>query len=98
LCLDTGWAIDGKQDPVALAKKYRDRLYGVHFKDFVYQRVRKPVDVIIGEGLLDLPAFLAVLKELDYSEPISFEYEGDPGNPIPAVRKCVEAVQKAAGV
>ena len=98
LCLDTGWAIDGKQDPVALAEKYGDRLYGVHFKDFIYDRVRKPVDVIIGDGLLDLPAFLSALKDLDYSGPVSFEYEGEPENPVPAVRKCVEAVQKAAGV
>lgn len=98
LCLDTGWALDAKQDPVALADRYGERLYGVHFKDFVYERVRKPVDVIIGDGLLDLSAFLSVLKKLDYSRPVSFEYEGDVDNPVPAVRKCAEAVKRAAGV
>ena len=31
LCLDTAWALDAHEDPVAMAGKFADRLYGVQF-------------------------------------------------------------------
>ena len=95
LCLDTAWCIDANLDPVAAVEQFADRLYGLHLKDFTYQGARKPIDVIIGEGILDLKALFNKLKELDYSGYAVLEYEADVDNPAPALTKCVEAVQAA---
>ena len=62
LMLDTAWAIDAREDPVALVRRFGARLMGVHLKDFVYTREREPQDVVIGTGILDLPALIAALR------------------------------------
>jgi len=95
LCLDTAWMIDSGEDPVAVARKFADRLYGVHMKDFVFDRAGKPEDVIIGQGNLDLPAMLAALQEIDFAGYFTLEYEGDVEDPVPATAKCVEAIRAA---
>jgi sugar phosphate isomerase/epimerase len=90
LHMDTAWAIDAKQNPVEMAEKFIDRLVGVHIKDFVYNRERHPADVIIGTGILDLPKFVGVLKQANFSGPLVIEYEGDEKNPVPALSQCVK--------
>jgi len=94
LHLDTAWAIDAKQEPVKMAEQFAKRLYGVHVKDFVYDRARNPTDVIIGTGNLDLPKLMTTLKQSNFSGPLVIEYEGDEQNPVPALKKCVEALKK----
>lgn len=96
LLLDTGHATFGGADPVALAKKYRNRVAHVHCKD-----VRKDVlaearakdwsflDAVVagcftvpGDGMVDYPAFF---KELPgYSGWLVVEAEQDPekANPL----------------
>ena len=94
LHLDTAWAIDAKQNPVEMASKFGDRLYGVHVKDFIYDRGAFPKDVIIGQGNLDLPKFMATLKQVNFTGPLVIEYEGDIENPVPALKECVAALKK----
>ena len=95
LHLDTGWAIDAKQDPIKMVEQFADRMYGVHVKDFVYDRARKPTDVIDGTGNLDLPKLMATLKKINFTGPLVIEYEEDEENPVAALKQCVEAIQKA---
>jgi sugar phosphate isomerase/epimerase len=93
LCLDTGWALDAGEDPLAMARKYRQRLYGVHLKDFAYDADgSNRRDVIIGTGGLDLPAFMKLLDDMDYSGYLSLEYEGNADDPLDDVKACVAAV------
>ncbi len=95
LCLDTAWMLDSGENPLEIARKYRSRLYGTHIKDFVFDRAGKPEDVVVGTGNLDLPAYLAYLRETDYQGYLTLEYEGDADNPVPALKQCVEAIRKA---
>ncbi len=95
LHLDTAWAIDAKQNPVEMAEQFADRLVGVHVKDFTYSPDRKPTDVIIGTGSLDLPKFTAVLRAANFAGPLVIEYEGDEGNPVPALTECVGKLRAA---
>lgn len=95
LCLDTAWALDASQNPVETATKFHERLYGAHLKDFVFNRAKKPEDVVIGEGNLDLPAFCRVLQSAPNLEFAVIEYEGDIENPLPALQECVKAAQAA---
>lgn len=96
LCLDTAWAIDGGEDPVAMAEEFGERLYGVHIKDFAYTRDRQRHDVVVGTCSLDLPKFMATLKKVKFKGSLIIEYEGDIKNPVPALKKCVAAVKKCA--
>lgn len=94
LCMDTAWMLDSGEDPVKLAEEFGERLYGVHIKDFVFDKARKPHDVVIGSGNLDLPKFIAVLKKSGFSGSLILEYEGDINNPVPALKQCVEVFRK----
>lgn len=61
--LDTGWALTSKDDPVARARALGNRLRGLHLRN---QRGEVPVEWL-GEGDMDLAAFLGVLKQNGYS-------------------------------
>jgi sugar phosphate isomerase/epimerase len=95
LHLDTAWAIDAKQDAVAMAETFGERLVGIHIKDFVYDRARKPTDVVSGAGNLDLPKLMKLLDQLNFAGPLVIEYEGDVENPVPALKQCVAALKAA---
>lgn len=96
VCLDTAWAIDSREDPVRMAQELGGRLYGVHYKDFLYEPNREPRDVVIGTGILDLPGLLKALKEVDFNGYAVLEYEGDVNNPVPVLQECVAAVRREA--
>ncbi len=93
LCLDSGWFIDAGEDPIEAVCRYRDRLYGVHLKDFAYSADGKREDVIIGTGRLDLFALLKALADEGFEGYMSIEYEGEEENPVPSTVKCVDAVR-----
>lgn len=97
LYLDTAWAMDAKQDAVKMADQFAERLHGVHVKDFVFDAAREPKDVIIGQGNLDLPKFVATLKQINFSGPLVIEYEGDEQNPVPALSECVKRLRSLVG-
>ena len=93
LCLDTAWALDSGEDPVGMAEKFAGRLYGLHIKDFTFDRARKPKDMVSGTGNLDLGKLYQALKKMDFGGFVVIEYEGDVENPVPAVTQCVAAVR-----
>ena len=94
LCNDTGHLIRADQDPVEACHVFKDRLYGVHFKDF--KKVgNKYEDCVLGEGELKVDALVKTLLEMKYRGPLSLEYEG--GDPVEASRKCLARVNAAAG-
>lgn len=100
LFIDTAWAIQigpwlGK--PVEWAKEFAGKITGVHYKDFVFERNGQWQDVIVGEGNLDLPAFVKALDEGGFNGVAIVEYEGDVENPDPALKKCVETMRKLVG-
>lgn len=94
LCLDTAWMLDSGEDPVAVADRFYPRLYSLHFKDFIFDRAGKPQDVIVGEGNLDLNKLAAMLIQRQYAGTLTCEYEGDVNDPVPATRRCVEAIDR----
>ena len=97
VCLDTAWALDADEDPLAGVDRFGARLYGVHLKDFVFDgpAERPHRDVIIGTGGLDLPAFMKRLDGIGYRGFLSLEYEGNPEDPFAEVISCKDAVENA---
>lgn len=96
LCLDTGWAMQiGPRNGDALkwVETFRERLYGIHYKDFRFASNGQWEDQIIGAGNLDLPAFVAAVKEAGFQGYSVIEYEGDVTNPMPALEQCVDTLR-----
>lgn len=99
LCLDTAWCMQigphaGK--PVEWVKRFSGRVYGVHYKDFVFGRNAMWQDVVVGTGNLDVKAFISALDADHFDGTAVIEYEADPENPVPALTECVNAIRAAA--
>jgi sugar phosphate isomerase/epimerase len=98
LCLDTAWCLQIgplRGRPVDWAKKYAGKLYGIHFKDFIFGRNGQWTDVVVGDGNLDLPVFIKELDDGGFDGIGVIEYEADPENPVPALKKCVQALRRS---
>lgn len=97
--IDTAWCMQigpnaGK--PVEWVKdKFKGRIYGVHIKDFTFDKNAQWHDVVVGTGNLDLPAFVNALYDTNFSGMCVLEYEGDVNNPVPALKECVQKVHAA---
>ncbi|MFP4144573.1 MAG: sugar phosphate isomerase/epimerase family protein [Phycisphaeraceae bacterium] len=96
LCLDTAWCLDAGEDASKWLDEFSHRVYGLHIKDFIFHRNRKPEDVVVGTGNLDLPALLAKCEDIGFGGYAVLEYEGDPNDPVPALKECVQQVRAAA--
>jgi sugar phosphate isomerase/epimerase len=97
LTMDAAWCLQAGENPIQMAEQFIDRLYGVHFKDFVFDRAGKGHDVVVGEGNLDLKKLIDLAKTKAPANCVSIiEYEADEANPAPAITKCVEAIRALA--
>lgn len=94
-CIDTGHFMRSDEDPVNCAKKLGARVHLIHLKDLKVMPDGKKVFTIQGEGDLDMPAFFAALKEINFTGPLSLEYEEDKDNPMPGMKTSLENIQKA---
>lgn len=90
ICLDTGHLARAGDDIVKAVHVFKERLHGVHLKDVN----EKKHDVIVGTGVLDIKGFFKALKEIGFKGYIALEYELEPDNPIPGIRKSLEFIQK----
>jgi sugar phosphate isomerase/epimerase len=88
-CVDTGHYIRAGVDPVEAIEMLGSRVYGVHLKDFD----KDEVEVIPGDGQLDLKATLTALKTVGFEGPLSLEYEGE--NPVPSMQECLRRIAEA---
>jgi sugar phosphate isomerase/epimerase len=97
LWIDTAWAMQigpHQGNPVAWVEKFAGKIYGVHYKDFVFESNAQWRDVVVGEGTLNLPAFVEALDKHGFDGVAVIEYEGDVENPVPALTRCVEAMRR----
>ncbi len=97
LCIDTAWAMQiGPEhgNPIEWAKKYSGLVYGMHFKDFTFGRDAACQDAIVGEGNLDLKGLLNELEAQKFNGVSILEYEGDPNDPVPALKVCIEKMRQ----
>lgn len=94
--MDAAWAMQAGENPIEMAEQFIGRLYGVHFKDFIFDRAGHGADVVIGEGNLDMKRLVEIVRIKAPAGCISvIEYEADEANPAPAISKCVEAIKAA---
>ncbi len=96
LCIDTAWCMQiGPYlgNPIEWVKRYAGHIYGIHYKDFVFERNAQWKDVVVGQGNLNLPGFVQALNENGFDGMSVIEYEADVENPSPALAQCVKAMR-----
>lgn len=95
LMIDTAWAIYSHEDPIKWVTQFKERLYGLHVKDFLFDAKGNHRDVVVGTGALDLPKLFDEMDSVGFKGNLILEYEGDVNNPVPALKECVAAIRKA---
>ncbi len=92
LCVDIGHTIRIGEDPTEDTRKYMDRVHDIHIKDEdKADPSGKPLE--IGHGVIDIPGFLKMLLEENYSKVVSFEYEKDGKDPMAGLAESVGYVR-----
>jgi len=92
LCVDIGHTARIGEDPIEDTRKYMDRVHDIHIKDEdKADPSGQPLE--IGHGVIDIPGFLKMLLEEDYSKIVSFEYEKDGKDPLAGLAESVGYVR-----
>lgn len=88
MCLDIGHDRRNGKDPVADLKKYHKRVFDVHIKD-VTGASKSGYSVEIGRGILDIPGFVKMLREVGYTGVCSLEHERDMKDPFLGIAESI---------
>jgi sugar phosphate isomerase/epimerase len=88
MCLDIGHDLRNGCDPAADLKKYHTRVFDVHIKD-VTDSTKAGRGIEIGRGKIDFPAFIKVLREVNYTGMCSLEYEKDMKDPFLGIAESI---------
>ena len=88
ICLDIGHDARNGDDPVADLNKYHKRVFDVHIKD-VTAASKEGRSIEIGRGILDIPAFVKMLRKVKYDGVCSLEHEKDMNDPMPGIAESI---------
>jgi sugar phosphate isomerase/epimerase len=91
-CIDTGWWLTQGYDPAAAIRALGQHLFHVHLKDI--HAAGKHETCALGDGLLDVAAVLAALREVGYDGYLSVEHEPEDYDPTAEVVRSRELVER----
>ena len=101
-CLDVGWEYGSDHDPAATIRRYGDRIFDLHLKNFAInlpgaEKIGKNsfTTVPMPRGAMDYGTIFKALVEVGYDGVCSFEYERDFENNLEGL---AESVGYARGV
>ena len=89
-CLDTGHLVRAGEDPVEAVRAFGPRLHCVHLKDVD----EGGEDVVVGTGTIDFERFFRALEEVNFRGPVVLEYELQPEDLVPGIRRSLEFVRR----
>lgn len=88
LCFDMGHDKRDNQDPVADLGKFGKRIFDMHLKN-VTAATKEGTTCELGRGVIDIPAFVKMLRKVKYSGSCSLEYEKDMKDPLAGIAESV---------
>lgn len=88
MCLDIGHDARAGKDPIADLKKYKDRVFDIHMKNTTGANKEGKTGEI-GRGIIDIPAFVRMLREVKYSGACSLEYERNMKYPLAGIAESI---------
>ncbi len=92
LCIDIGHTQRIGVDPTAAGKKYFSRLFDVHLKD-VDSATENGKTIEVGRGVIDIPRFLRMLVDNNYTGVVGLEFEKDADDPMPGLSESIGYVK-----
>lgn len=81
ICFDMGHDTRDGQDPVKDLEKYHVRIFDMHLKN-VTGANKDGKTTELGRGVIDIPAFVKMLRKVNYSGKCSLEHEKDMKDPL----------------
>ena len=88
MCLDIGHDTRNGKDPVEDLRKYHTRVFDIHIKD-VTGDSKEGYSVEIGRGIIDIPAFVNMLREVGYTGVCSLEHERNMKDPLQGIAESI---------
>jgi sugar phosphate isomerase/epimerase len=88
MCLDVGHDTRNGKDPVADLKKYHTRVFDIHIKN-VTAASKAGSTCEMGRGVIDIPAFVRMLRKVKYSGACSLEFEKDESDPLAGLAESI---------
>ncbi|WP_031528056.1 sugar phosphate isomerase/epimerase family protein [Dyadobacter crusticola] len=88
ICFDMGHNRRDNQDSVADLNKYSKRIFDLHLKN-VTAATKEGKAVELGRGVIDIPAFVKMLRKVKYSGVCALEYEKDMKDPLAGIAESV---------
>ncbi len=88
MCLDIGHDTRNGKDPVKDLKKYHSRVFDIHIKD-VTGTTKLGYSLEIGRGIIDIPAFVKMLRKVGYTGVCSLEHEKEMTNPFMGIAESI---------
>jgi len=88
MCLDIGHNARDGQDPIADLKRYKDRVFDIHMKNTT-AATKEGKTGEIGRGIIDIPAFVKMLRKVKYSGACSLEYERNMKAPLAGIAESI---------
>lgn len=88
LCFDMGHDMRYGDDPIADMEKYAKRIFDIHLKN-VTAATKDGTTCELGRGVIDIPAFVNVLRKVKYDGVCSLEYEKDMKDPLAGIAESV---------
>jgi inosose dehydratase len=94
LCIDVGHTVRIGEEPVAAIQRCAGRLYDFHIKD-VSEATAKGTPVVLGTGIIDIPAVLKALLAAGFTGHLGLEYERDADDPMPGMQKSLAYIRSS---
>jgi sugar phosphate isomerase/epimerase len=88
MCLDIGHDTRDGFNPVEDLEKYYTRVFDIHIKD-VTAASRAGTTCEMGRGIIDIPAFVRMLRKVKYAGACSLEYEKDMRDPLAGIAESI---------
>jgi len=88
MCLDIGHDTRNGKDPVKDLKNYHSRIFDIHLKD-VTGNTRLGYSLEVGRGIINFPAFVRMLRKVNYSGVCSLEHEKDMTDPFMGISESI---------
>ena len=88
LCFDMGHDARFGDDPIADLEKYAKRIFDIQLKN-VSAASKEGKTCELGRGVIDIPAFVAMLRKVKYDGSCSLEYEKDMKDPLAGIAESV---------
>jgi sugar phosphate isomerase/epimerase len=88
ICFDMGHNKRDGRDSVADLQKFSNRIFDMHLKN-VTVAANEGTTCELGRGVIDIPAFVKMLRKVNYQGCCSLEYEKDMKDPLAGIAESV---------